>query len=88
MHKKSQVLVLNTWDFRPLTKAQNTKKKKYYYFKVENSGEIPEFSAFYYSFSFKTNLGSQYKGTVLASVRLVCTLSQHSAKLMTNFVIS
>ncbi|MBQ4648280.1 MAG: hypothetical protein IJB76_03860, partial [Clostridia bacterium] len=51
-------------------------------------GKPPYFSAFCYIFSFKTNLGSQYRGTVLASVRLVCALSQHSVKLMTRFVIS
>ena len=53
-----------------------------------------------YIFSFKTNLGSQYLPgspqkcifvgwfTVITSVRLVCTLSQHSVGLMTRFVIN
>jgi len=74
--------------FRPLTKAQNTKKENIVNIKSKISGEISRnFYIFLYFFA-QNEPRLTVLSTAFASVRLVCTLSQQSAKLMTRFVIS
>ena len=73
---------------RPLTKAQTTKKLKFLSHKEENSRNfILEFFRLFHFF-VQNEPRLTVLSTVLASVRLVCTLSQRSVKLMTRFVIS
>ena len=73
----------HTAAFRPLTKAQNTKKQNSIPTKKKIRGvSSSNFLQLLYFFVQNEPLLTVLS-TVLASVRIVCTLSQHSASLMT-----